>query len=199
MNLAEKNVDKDILDHVHGSLLGLTIGDAVRTSSQWRRRTSPLQNPVMDLHGGGTWNLAAGQRMAHIRRKEHKTCFDIGELTKRFLLEFKRRQLNFTKDNYIPTGDIDYLRDPKLLNLFDMLVAHGDSIAVDARRYYDTLIIVALHDENKEQLLNESFYNLHRSWIDCIEFHEQVLAINHGSYRRANGYDSGIQGGGYIS
>ncbi|CAF1489406.1 unnamed protein product [Adineta ricciae] len=51
MDSAE-NVDKDILDHVHGSLLGLTIGDVVRASVERQRRTFFLQNPVMDLHGG---------------------------------------------------------------------------------------------------------------------------------------------------
>ena len=55
MNSAE-NVDKDILDCIHGSLLELIRGDAVEASAEWRRRIFFLQNSFMAI----TWRRYLG-------------------------------------------------------------------------------------------------------------------------------------------
>ncbi|CAF1475061.1 unnamed protein product [Adineta ricciae] len=48
-------------DKVIGCLLGLAIGDALGASVEFRPHEYLVENPVIDLQGGGTWGLQAGQ------------------------------------------------------------------------------------------------------------------------------------------
>ncbi|CAF3069937.1 unnamed protein product [Rotaria sp. Silwood2] len=49
------------LDRIQGSLLGLTIGDALGAHVEFRPSSYLAANPVKDLVGGGTWGLKRGQ------------------------------------------------------------------------------------------------------------------------------------------
>ena len=77
-------------------------------------------------------------------------------------------------------------------------VTHGDQKAVDTCRYYGALIIAALHDYSKEQLLDDQFYQKHQSWFVDKELHPDILEISRGSYKKRGGYDDGIRGKGYV-
>lgn len=48
-------------DRVLGSFLGLSMGDALGASTEFRPRSFLQQNPVSDIRGGGTWGLKPGQ------------------------------------------------------------------------------------------------------------------------------------------
>lgn len=54
-------IDQLILDRVHGSLIGLALGDALGAHVEFRPHTYLLANPVTGLEGGGTWGLSKGQ------------------------------------------------------------------------------------------------------------------------------------------
>lgn len=54
-------MDPKILDRVHGSMLGLALGDALGASVEFRPHAYLLDNPVKDLQSGGTWGLEKGQ------------------------------------------------------------------------------------------------------------------------------------------
>ncbi|CAF5014678.1 unnamed protein product, partial [Rotaria sp. Silwood1] len=45
------------------------------------------------------------------------------------------------------------------------LITHGDVKAYDACRYYSALIVAALQDYTKEQLLDKQFYSKHMEWF----------------------------------
>ncbi|CAF4917185.1 unnamed protein product, partial [Rotaria sp. Silwood1] len=45
------------------------------------------------------------------------------------------------------------------------LITHGDVKAYDACRYYGALIVAALQDYTKEQLLDKQFYSKHMEWF----------------------------------
>ena len=55
------HVDKSILDRVHGSMMGMALGDAIGAHVEFRPRAYLVENPVTDLTGGGTWGLNKGQ------------------------------------------------------------------------------------------------------------------------------------------
>ncbi|CAF4297105.1 unnamed protein product, partial [Rotaria magnacalcarata] len=74
-----------------------------------------------------------------------------------------------------------------------------DNIKVlDACRYYAALIVAAIRGEKKEILLDNHFYEDHRSWFGAKEIHPEILRITQGSYKRPRGYEDGIRGKGYI-
>ena len=50
-----------IFDQIHGSLMGLAIGDALGAPVEFRPRQFLLENQVTDFQKGGTWNLKEGQ------------------------------------------------------------------------------------------------------------------------------------------
>ena len=77
-------------------------------------------------------------------------------------------------------------------------ITHGDQKAYDACRYYAALIVAALHDETKDQLLDNEFYSKHISWFNNEPLHPDIESIARGSYKREAGYDGGIRGKGYI-
>ena len=49
------------VDRFVGSLLGLSVGDALGACVEFRPRSYLLANPVGEMKGGGTWSLKAGQ------------------------------------------------------------------------------------------------------------------------------------------
>ena len=49
------------LDRIHGSLLGLAIGDALGAHVEFRPRAYMVEHQVKELESGGTWGLKKGQ------------------------------------------------------------------------------------------------------------------------------------------
>ncbi|CAF4028101.1 unnamed protein product [Rotaria sp. Silwood2] len=78
------------------------------------------------------------------------------------------------------------------------IITHGDRKAYDACRYYGALIVAALQNETKNELLHEEFYSKHESWFNNDPLTPEVMKIAKGSYKRPKGYDAGIRGKGYI-
>jgi hypothetical protein len=62
-NLEEppKSVDKNLLDCIRGSMIGLALGDALGAHVEFRPHQYLDEHPVTDLQGGGTWGLKEGQ------------------------------------------------------------------------------------------------------------------------------------------
>jgi hypothetical protein len=54
-------VDREILNKIHGSMAGMALGDAVGAHVEFRPRAFMKENPVTNLKGGGTWGLDKGQ------------------------------------------------------------------------------------------------------------------------------------------
>ena len=77
-------------------------------------------------------------------------------------------------------------------------VTHDDQKAIDACRYYGALIVAALHDYTKDQLLDDQFYEQHRAWFGEKELQADILQISRGSYKKRGGYEDGIRGKGYV-
>jgi len=77
-------------------------------------------------------------------------------------------------------------------------ITHGDTKAYDACRYYGALIFAALHNYEKEELLDKSFYENHKRWFGDKPLCDEIRMIAEGSYQRKGGYEDGIRGKGYI-
>jgi hypothetical protein len=54
-------IDRNLLDHIRGSLIGLALGDALGAHVEFRPHQYLLEHPVTDLQAGGTWGLTKGQ------------------------------------------------------------------------------------------------------------------------------------------
>ena len=54
-------INENQLDRVHGSLIGLALGDALGAHVEFCSYEYLHANPVRDLKGGGTWGLKKGQ------------------------------------------------------------------------------------------------------------------------------------------
>ncbi|CAF4602685.1 unnamed protein product [Rotaria sp. Silwood1] len=81
---------------------------------------------------------------------------------------------------------------------FSGMITHGDQKAYDACRYYGALIVAAVQGAEKEELLDNNFYETHLSWFNSIPLVPEIMKIAHGSYKQKGGYDAGIRGKGYI-
>jgi ADP-ribosylglycohydrolase len=77
-------------------------------------------------------------------------------------------------------------------------ITHGDIKAYDACRYYGALIVAALHGCKKDDLLDSSFYEKHKSWFNGKPLCNEIKMIAEGSYKKYGGYNDGIRGKGYI-
>lgn len=55
------DINSDILDRIHGSMIGMALGDALGAFVEFRPHEYMVQNPVKTLKGGGTWGLDIGQ------------------------------------------------------------------------------------------------------------------------------------------
>ena len=94
-----------------------------------------------------------------------------------------------------------FYRDPINAVKFSGLsgvITHGDRKAYDACRYYGALIVAALHNETKEKLLDDKFYEKHESWFQGDPLVQDVMEIARGSYKKKGKSGSGIRGTGYI-
>ena len=54
-------INKEILNRIQGSMIGMALGDALGAHVEFRPRQYLVANPVKDLQGGGTWGLKKGQ------------------------------------------------------------------------------------------------------------------------------------------
>lgn len=77
-------------------------------------------------------------------------------------------------------------------------ITHGDQKAYDACRYFGALIVAALHNFTKDELLDVNFLDKHRSWFGETPICDEIRKIAQGSYRKSGGYDDGIRGKGYV-
>lgn len=50
-----------VVDRIRGSLMAMTLGDALGAHVEFRPHKFLLEHPVTDLEGGGTWGLEKGQ------------------------------------------------------------------------------------------------------------------------------------------
>ena len=65
-----KSIDKNLLDRIFGSMIGLALGDALGAHVEFRPHQYLIEHPVTDLQGGGTWGLKKGQVLQKIKKKE---------------------------------------------------------------------------------------------------------------------------------
>ena len=77
-------------------------------------------------------------------------------------------------------------------------ITHGDTKARDACRFYGALIVAALRNYTKDQILAPNFYKDHQHWFGTEPLHPDIIRIAEGSYKRKHGYEGGIRGKGYI-
>lgn len=56
---------KNLLDRIEGSLIGLAIGDALGAHVEFRPRHYLIEHPVVGYQAGGTWGLSKGQVFIH--------------------------------------------------------------------------------------------------------------------------------------
>ena len=63
-------------------------------------------------------------------------------------------------------------------------ITHGDVKACDACRYYAALIVAALRGENKDQLIDNQFYDTHKLWFGDNPLHPDIMKIAEGSYKK---------------
>ena len=77
-------------------------------------------------------------------------------------------------------------------------ITHGDTKVYDACRYYGALIVAALHDCPKDQLLDKQFYSKHKQWFGGQPLCTEVKEIAEGSFKKKGGYKDGIRGKDYI-
>ncbi|CAF0840431.1 unnamed protein product [Adineta ricciae] len=56
-----KSFDISVFDRIHGSMVGMALGDALGAHVEFRPHEYLVEHPVTDLQGGGTWGLSKGQ------------------------------------------------------------------------------------------------------------------------------------------
>ncbi|CAF1175449.1 unnamed protein product [Adineta steineri] len=61
MSKPPKECQSDIFDRIHGSMIGMALGDALGAHVEFRPHEFLVENPVETLEGGGTWGLKKGQ------------------------------------------------------------------------------------------------------------------------------------------
>jgi hypothetical protein len=62
-----KPADKNLLDRIKGSMIGLALGDALGAHVEFRPHQYLIEHPVTELQGGGTWGLQQGQVMQQLK------------------------------------------------------------------------------------------------------------------------------------
>ncbi|CAF1021478.1 unnamed protein product [Rotaria sordida] len=170
--------DNDILNHIHGSMIGMALGDIIGAHVEFRPREYLLQYPVTELKGGGTWGLKEGQ----------VNCSEEGTAGNGALMRLAPVPLFFHRH---PKYAVQY-------SGLSGLITHGDTKVYDACRYYGALIVAAVNKEPKEKLLHNNFYEEHEQWFAGKSLHPDIERIARGSYQKKEGYDKGIRGKGYI-
>ena len=66
MQWVQSPFDQNLLDRIRGSLMGLTVGDALGAAVEFRPHDYMLLNQVTDLQAGGTWGLSKGQVLSTV-------------------------------------------------------------------------------------------------------------------------------------
>ncbi|CAF4869835.1 unnamed protein product [Rotaria sp. Silwood1] len=198
-----ESVDSKILDRVHGSMIGMALGDALGAHVEFRSNQYLRKNPVTDLKGGGTWGLNKGEAFA----KEHNIPFkDLdylsdSELLNKFDVKCSEEGVagNGALMRLAPVPLFFYQNPTKAIEYsgHSGLITHGDCKAYDACRYYGALIVSALRGETKKDLLDENFYSKHEKWFNNKPLDPAILEVVNGSYKK-DGYKKGIRGRGYI-
>ncbi|CAF4792932.1 unnamed protein product [Rotaria sp. Silwood1] len=173
-------IDEAILDRIHGSMIGMALGDALGAHVEFRPRQYLVKNPVVDLKGGGTWGLEKGQEF-------NVNCSEEGVAGNGALMRLAPVPLFFYKD---PAHAVEY-------SGLSGLITHGDEKAYDACRYYGALIVAAVNGATKEELVDKKFYEKNKKWFGNRSLHPDIEKIAQGSYQKG-GYDKGIRGKGYI-
>ncbi|CAF1498679.1 unnamed protein product, partial [Adineta steineri] len=56
-----ERIELEIFNRIHGSIIGMSLGDALGAHVEFRPHEFLLQHPVKGLEGGGTWGLEKGQ------------------------------------------------------------------------------------------------------------------------------------------
>lgn len=56
-----EDIDDEIFDGIHGSMIGMALGDALGAHVEFRPHQYMVENPVSNLESGGTWGLQKGQ------------------------------------------------------------------------------------------------------------------------------------------
>ncbi|CAF1268611.1 unnamed protein product [Didymodactylos carnosus] len=77
-------------------------------------------------------------------------------------------------------------------------ITHGDEKAYDACRYYGALIVAALSGVEKNELISDTFYDVHKQWFGKRTLHSDIMEIARGSFKKHGGYEDGIRGKGYV-
>ncbi|CAF2646155.1 unnamed protein product [Rotaria sp. Silwood2] len=262
------DMDAYVFDKILGSMMGLTLGDALGAHVEFRPHAYLDTHPVEDLEGGGTWGLEKGQftddtsmalclAASLIDRRDFipydqlvrykwwyqygymsstGKCFDIGAATKQSIIQFEKNQKDYASKTSIPIDYMDFLSDPGCLKEFNVYcsedgvagngalmrlapvplffyrnpkkaveyagisgkITHGDEKAYDACRFYAALIVGALQNKSKDDLLKETFYTDYKTWFGDKDLHPDIQKIADGSYKKERGYEDGIRGKGYI-
>lgn len=61
LNDPPEEIDSEIFDRIHGSMIGMAVGDALGAHVEFRPHEYMLENPVTSMERGGTWGLEKGQ------------------------------------------------------------------------------------------------------------------------------------------
>lgn len=77
-------------------------------------------------------------------------------------------------------------------------ITHGDRDVYHACRYYGALIVSALYNCKKDELLHRDFFSKNIDWFDQTKLSPNIDVISQGSFKKPGGYDEGIRGRGYI-
>jgi ADP-ribosyl-[dinitrogen reductase] hydrolase len=139
---AMKDADRTI-----GSLIGLSIGDALGAATEFCPRTFMIKHPVKDMMGGGTWGLKRGQWTddtsmalclaislivskgfdAYDQLLRYKWWYRYGYMsstgvaTRDSIETFERRQRHFFKDNSNYSKELfDQPQNPKTVEKFNV-------------------------------------------------------------------------------
>jgi ADP-ribosyl-[dinitrogen reductase] hydrolase len=153
-------------------------------------------------------------------------CFDIGAATKQMFAKkqnIPNKKLDYLSDHHLldkfdvycstagVAGNGALMRlapVPLFLHRFPKIavefsgysgqITHGGEKAYDACRYYGALIVAALCNYSKEDLVSKDFYEKHKSWFGSKPLCNEIKMIAEGSYQKEDGYEGGIRGKRYI-
>jgi len=147
------------------------------------------------------------RRQVKFARRNHLPIDVVDYLSERSLIEaFK---VDCSKKNAAGNGALmrlapvplffhKYFQEAIDFSGYSGFITHGDEKAYDACRYYGALIYATLNGYRKDELLSNDFYSKHRPWFGEKHLCDEILQVVEGSYKRHNGYQDGIRGGGFI-
>ncbi len=232
-------VNIPLSDRYKGSLLGLATGDALGAPLEFM--TPGTFEPVIDMTGGGTFNLspgywtddtsmalclaesliecdgfnAADQMNKYLKwfrtgyNSSTGECFDIGNTTRQALLRYEKTRNPYSGSDRADTaGNGSLMRlapvplffagDPALairLSADSSRTTHANIETVDACRYFAGLIIGALRNIPKYELLSDCYSPTGDQW-KTLRLCRNILKIARGSYKIKDPPE--IQGTGYV-